>query len=340
VTPLDSTTIQFGETPPFPFESTGTHGDWLNGDPAVTKRISFPHPFPSRLDDGTPSKGKIRVIVTPTFIGDALTASPGGGRAIVPIVSFADETGFEFNARNADPQKANTSFFWIAVLEGATASQFGLPLADVRFGILQSHHLGNTSDAGQPGDRDSCWTRWPSILFSSPLPNREAVVLTAHNLHIDADRGRQHNTATVGCVGGSAHLIGAAGGFGVQARSIDIDGQCGFYYVAAGELPTGASPSTTINVESGTDDDTDEDKGGAPVSASGHDGDWHYFDFYFTSQFLTPPVVVGTATAGPVVTIAQNVTTSGFTMATRNSDIIDSFSRFNWVAFGCDPGCG
>ena len=43
---------------------------------------------------------------------------------------------------------------------------------------------------------------------------------------------------------------------------------------------------------------------------------------------------------GAVVTVAQNVTTYGFTMATRNSDTAASFAQFTWVAFGCGIGCG
>jgi hypothetical protein len=329
MTPLANVEIQFGRIAPLPFASTGTSGDWLNGDRTITNRITFPTPFPPALASGALSKGKIRVIVTPTFPGDA---SMGNGLAVVPIVAGIDTTGFDFTARNSDPRASNTGFAWLAILEGV---QPRTPL-NVHFGTLQAHPLGKASDPGSAGDRDSCWTRWLAVPFSSPMAAGRTIVLTAHDL-VDPGRWDGHISAAVGCVGGSSSL-GATQGFGVQARSIDREGQSGFFYAAVDESPPAAG--NTIMVESGSDADTDEDIGGYALSPGGVDGDWHYFDFYFKGQFSTPPVVLGVSTNDAVVMVAQRVTTCGFTMATRNADSVASFAQFNWVAFGCGVGCG
>ena|SRR6266487_1460893 len=86
-------------------------------------------------------------------------------------------------------------------------------------------------------------------------------------------------------------------GFGVHARSIDHEGQCGFYYVAVDALPPGGFVGN-INIDSGTEADTDEDKEGAPLIPAGNTGDWHFFDIYFKQPFLTPPVVLGISRNG------------------------------------------
>lgn len=329
--PLTGAMIQFGKIGPFPFASTGTPGDWLNGDRSIPTPVPFPAPFPSKFPDGTPTEGKIRVIITPTFPGDA---SMSNALAVVPIASGIKATGFEFSARSSDPRAGETSFVWLAVLDGLGQ----IPLSaqhNVHFGVAQAHPIGKASDPGAAGDRDSCWTRWRAIPFSDPLPTSPTILLTAHDL-VDRGRWHGHTSAAVGCVGGSPSLSGAQG-FGIQARSIDIEGQVGFYYVAVEDSPPASS---SINVDSGSDMDTDEDKGGFSLSPAGVDGDWHYFDFYFKGQFSTPPVVLGVSNNDAVVTIAQRVTTSGFTMAVRNADSVSSFAQFNWVAFGCGVGCG
>jgi hypothetical protein len=329
MTPLASTEIQFGHIAPLPFASTGTTGDWLNSDRMITNRITFPTPFPPTLASGAPSKGKIRVIVTPTFTGDA---AMGNGLAVVPIVAGIDETGFDFSARSSDPRAGKTGFAWLAILEGV---QTRTP-RNVHFGASQAHPIGKASDPGGAGDRDSCWTRWLAVPFSAPLAAAPTTVLTAHDL-VDPGRWDGHTTAAVGCVGGSSSLASTVG-FGVQARSIDREGQTGFYYAAVdGSAPVAGN---AIMVESGSDMDTDEDIGGHALSPGGVDGDWHYFDFYFKGQFSTPPVVLGVSTNDAVVAVAQRVTTCGFTMAVRNADSVSSFARFNWVAFGCGVGCG
>jgi hypothetical protein len=72
-------------------------------------------------------------------------------------------------------------------------------------------------------------------------------------------------------------------------------------------------------------------------------------DVYFDRPFLTPPVVLATARDrdselkrhhNPLVLIAQNVTTHGFTMAARNTDTVNAIAEFYWIAIGCKEGCG
>jgi hypothetical protein len=85
------------------------------------------------------------------------------------------------------------------------------------------------------------------------------------------------------------------------------------------------------------------------MSPGGVPGDWVHLDVYFTKPFFTPPIVLLTArdsgvnhspVVNPLVAIAQNVTTDGFTAALRNTDSRDATAEFYWIAIGCQPGCG
>ena len=85
------------------------------------------------------------------------------------------------------------------------------------------------------------------------------------------------------------------------------------------------------------------------LKAGGTAGDWLYLDVYFDRPFQTPPVVLLTARDNdgdvkkhfnPLIPIAQNVSTHGFTAALRNTDTIDAMGEFYWVAIGCNAGCG
>jgi hypothetical protein len=138
------------------------------------------------------------------------------------------------------------------------------------------------------------------------------------------------------------HIAGAVGvihgasptEFQLVARNPDVHaGGCSFYYCA---IVGGAGRPQNVVIDTGEVKPKDFARGGQP-------NDWQQWEVYFRGPFLTPPVVLLTATDrglprgnGPVaaVGIAQNVTTQGFTLAARNSDVRHGSAAFNWVAVG------
>ncbi len=340
---LSSTTVRFGTVPvPNVLRPSNTTGDWKQHI-----RVNFATPFGAPIP-GRPKdvKQEISVVLTP--------------RCQVPIVGVVeqvDSTGFSFAIRNADPnQDANgISVDWLAVLgvTDATPSPY-----DVRLSILQCKTFSGFLD-GEP--------LWPRIWFSTPMvPNvpgtPPVILLTANNLDVPSDK----NPAVVGHPGPLVFLANLvkdnivdptlANGFGARGVNVDtVGGQTGFY--AAALVPTGQRPNVapppnsalSLWCDHGSEKHVDsfclvsDPLFGTPfpVSAGGRSGDWRILDVYFDRPFSTPPIVLATARGHtPVLPIARNVTTHGFTMALRNTDSVSGHAAFFWVAIGCADGCG
>jgi hypothetical protein len=332
---LSDTTVRFGSVNvPDVLRKSNVIGDWK-------QHIVVPFGAPFALPGtGTAPKGvphDISVILTPRC-----------DVPIVPVVESVTPIDFRFALRNADPTREadGISVDWLAVFDVAEAAP---PPLDVRLSVLQHKAFSGFLDH-QP--------KWPRIWFSTEMTAAPAVLLTANNLNVASDR----NPAVVGHAG---DLVSAddlarkgiiappAARYGMSVRAYDLDsvgGDTGFYAAAfatgANAPPVAASP---LFVDSGTEKNWDELSLNADpvfeppfdISPGGERGDWLSLDIYFNSPFLTPPIVLGTARGHtPVVTIARNVTTHGFTMAVRNTDSVGGHAGFHWVAIGCGPGCG
>jgi hypothetical protein len=339
-----NTTIRFGITPDAKdFRDTGTPGDWHRWD--ITFSSPFGAPIPG-LPKGVPQQ--ISVVATP-FEADA---------APVAVIKNVTNTGFVLWARNAWQKKGSARFAWLAVL-GVPDSHEQRRI-ETRFGVLQTKVLEPPQNL----------TEWPGIWYSDPMATASpdaapAVLLTEHNISGPC-RGDivWNNPASVAIsvLQRSAPFpVLPSEGFAAAAVNVDTtDGRAGYYYasfVDAARFST-ASPSdlwldhgSDKGVEDGFRFNTPPSLFTAPNRAmkpGGIPGDWVHLDVYFSKPFLTPPIVLATArdtTAdpsrplNPLVAIAQNVTTHGFTMALRNTDSRDATAEFFWIAIGCQAGC-
>jgi hypothetical protein len=338
---LSVTTVRFGNVPiSRVLRPSGTLGDWIQH-----VAVSFGPPIPAPTG-GVPAKDvaqRISVILTPH------SAVP-----VVPVVESVSTTGFVFSLRNADPTQdaGSITVDWLAVLGVPDVAPSPI---DARLSVLQHQHFSGFLD-NQP--------QWPRIWFSTRMVTTVApvVLLTANNLNVPSNE----NPAVIGTSGvlaNSADLV-AKGvivpgfAFGMSVRATDVDtvgGNTGFYAAAFtlnSSAPARSVPSASaaaLVLDNGTEENTDNLALYAsgllgprfPVSPGGVSGDWVSADIYFSSPFSTPPLVLATARGqAPVVPIARNVTTHGFTMALRNTDTVAGKAAFFWVAIGCAAGCG
>jgi hypothetical protein len=334
---LKNSTVRFGITDALDFAEVGHAGDWRRID--VTFAAPFGSPKPG-FPKGTPQQ--ISVVATPL----EMRVQP------VAVVKNVTSTGFTLWARNAMNKRGDARFAWLAVL-GVPDTQAQVAV-DARLGVLQTKVL-------LAGPKV---TEWPGVWFSDPLVGvNRAVLLTAHNNTGPSNWGTQwHNAAAVASVypmSGAASTILPDDGFSAGAISVDTQGRCGYYYAALIETrrqDKGGANDLFIDhgSEKGVEDSFRYNQVTWPtppnrrLKPGGNAGDWLYLDVYFDRPFLTPPVVLITARDNdgdvtkhfnPLVPIAQNVSTHGFTAALRNTDTIDATAEFYWVALGCDAGC-
>lgn len=347
---LKESSVRFGFTPPLKFKSTLTPGeDWKSY--AVTFTTPFVPPMPG-IPKGVPLQ--ISVVATPT----------NNQVAPVVVIKNVTSTGFTLWARNVMYKEGSSQFAWLAVL----GMQEGSPSPiNVRLGILQTKVLASPQSG----------VYWPGIWYSTALPpggaQPPAVLLTAHNISgpsLGDKNSVWNNPAAVvssypmnGGVGTPPSLLTPEAGFAAVAINVDTDGRCGYYYAAFVDVLRTAAVTRDTSDASELWLDHGSDKGaedsfeyvGSPftppnrqMKPGGVPGDWVYLDVYFDRPFLTPPIVLATArdtdpitrqVRNPIIPIAQNVTTHGFTMAMRNTDSVDATAEFYWVAIGCKEGC-
>lgn len=336
---LKNTTVRFGITEAKNFSEAGQLGDWRRFDVTYATPFGLPKPgFPK----GVPQQ--ISVVATAL----EMRVAP------VAVVKNVTDTGFTLWARNAMNKRGEARFAWLAVLGVPDSAQTRIPV-DARLGVLQTKVLA-------PGPKV---TEWPGVWFSDPLVGvNRVVLLTAHNNTGPSNWGTQwHNAAAVASVYpmyGAPSAILPDDGFTAGAITVDTDGRAGYYYAAfveARRQEEAVADELYIDhgSEKGVEDSFRYNQVTWPsppnrdLKAGGNPGDWLHLDVYFDRPFLTPPVVLITARDNdgdvkqhfnPLVPIAQNVSTHGFTAALRNTDTIDAMAEFYWVAIGCQAGCG
>ena len=313
-TSLSKSTILFGDTGPASgatpagaqhFSTTCVAGDTKNWHVPLS---------------GFPANANIVVILTAS---SRFTESGSPLAHVVAAVERLTPSGFDIIARNSGCAAGSASLNWLAVAETGKSA---VPLSHVAIGQPQSF----TADC-TPGDTHG----WP-VPFppTPPFPSNPFVFLTANQIGYVGDPG--HNAAVVGVVGDLGPM-----GFQLTARNSDsASGDCGFNSVALLPSLPGTLGGSDLLVDTGL-------TGPFPFKQRGTPGDTITAEIFFARPFDAPPVVLVTAVRAGLcmpACIARNVTRFGFTLAARNSDCqvsnLPVESRFDWVAFGCGPGCG
>jgi hypothetical protein len=315
-------------------------GDWH------TYTVDFPAAFPAQVSDLD-----LRVIVT---ANNRNRATFPGEHNVAPVAVVHDvkRSGFTLAARNSDCTSGFAAFDWMAVAETPSGSN-NLPV-DLRIGVVQPSWFHETCKAFDteawrlsfgPRRRIGSTNRPPVFLVTGNNLNIQGATYNWAN--VDGRTFSQgdlpyHNSAVVGVVQDPSPT-----GFGLKGRNSDISsGQCAFYYLALSDLdPSLPSPAArSMWVDSGR-------VGAKGFAPSNQDRDWQGWEIYFQDPFLTPPIVLVTASdlmddGTPVqggnpatVGLARNVTTDGFNLDARNSDCGGGWSGFYWVAIGCAKGC-
>lgn len=316
-----------GEHPPIPLAEVAVRigtvaGRHFNVDcqPGDTQtwNVSFGDDTPFVPD--TP----IRVILTPnnhptSFAVPNITENA----AIVGVVQQLDHSGFQLRARNSGCATGTAGFNWMAVQPTPGTVQETVDFC--RIGVIPPRRFHPDC---RPGDR-STW----QVRFSPELNVIDdatiIALLTPTNLNVMG-----HSPAVVGI----AQEV-SKGGISISARNSDSgpSGDCSFYLAA---LCNGPRRSVRMWMASG-------DVSPQSFEPDDRPGDWRAWHVYFPRPFLSPPIVLLTATDNGVppidiefgyiahaVGVAQNVTSYGFTLASRNSGCIEGSVGFNWIAIG------
>lgn len=299
--------LRAGACPASTFAPSGVHGDW----------ITYHVPFEPALPDS--AEGQVRVVVSASDAGGDINVHQA---APVPVVGELSPRGFTAWMRNSDVSGGDSGINWIAVAEvpdtAAPIAGAGSPSPKLRFGTLQPQHFQVN---GYRGD----WRRW-AVSYGSSIGFTEIpiAVLTTTN-----DNVRVHAAASVGiCAGASKN------GVNVAARNSDVTaGASNFGYVAAQPL-AGGRPD--LLVDTGTVSPRYFDLVGTA-------GDWQVWNVSFAEPFLTAPVILLSANdaggamgsyARAAVGSVFDVSTEGFTLAARNSDVCAGPAGFTWIAVG------
>jgi hypothetical protein len=272
------------------------------------------------------------VVVTPNNQGmpDPTTHNA----AAVGMVEGISNKGFTLDARNTDCAAGFAGFNVMAVLEIGGPKQ-----------VVPSLHIGVTPPQHFQPDCIVGDTITSQQAFLSPM-SQPTVLLTASNLNIKpfetgySPQGDNlvayHNSPVVGIVQEPTHRD-----FTLRARNSDCSsGDGAFYYAAVDAIPKPQGYGD-LWIDTGLI---------SPMSfsASCTLGDTQSQSVVFHRPFLTPPIVLLTATDTGLqvndprafsVGIAQDVTPYGFTLTARNSSCYPGKTNFFWIAIGCGPGC-
>jgi hypothetical protein len=268
---------------------------------------------------GLPANAKVIVTASARF------TDPRSPLAhVVARVEDLSPSGFTIKARNSGCAAGNASVNWLAIAETGKSE---VPLSHLAIGQPRSFAADCTT-----GDTQAWSVTFPPMA-PPPFPSNPFVFLTANQIGYVGDP--VHNAAGVGIVGDLGPMA-----FQLTARNSDCaSGDCGFNSVAMLQSlpPLGG---LDLLVDTGLVDKFTFTQRCTP-------GDTIAVEIFFSRPFDTPPVVLATAVGSGFcmpVCIVRNVTRFGFTLAARNSDCqvsaLPMESRFNWVAFGCGPGCG
>ena len=301
---VDQVTFRSGTVPPVPFSASGFHGDWQ------TLHVPFQPLMP------VAAQGQIRVIANANGDSIAETDHMAPTVAVIGEVSYM---GFTAWVRNSDVSPGSSGLNWVAVAEIPDAID-GKPVPTVRLrpGIVQPQHFQTD---GLRGD----WRRWSASYGSrigfSRIP---VVVVSPTNQNV-----RVHVAAGVGVVVGSSR-----DSFNLASRNSDIGpGACNFAFLAV-ETASGGDPNLFV------------DTGQVPAryfEIENYPGDWQVWAVSFAEPFATLPAVFVTADnsngtlnsyARAAVGLVFDVTTDGFTLAARNSDLCAGPVGFSWIAIG------
>jgi hypothetical protein len=290
------------------FAPAGEPGDWqeLSAD--------FQGPWP------------VTIPLPRVFVSPFLDNSFHGGSAPVCVVTEVTPEGFTFSARNTSPSAGETAFTWVAICDTIENDLQGVPL---------THSVPDIS-VGTASPRSFSPTRAFGDLQVWPTPERfvngaaadpfsvelSSVMLTGTNLNVTAN-----HVAAVGFVD-RPRFDGLAV---LAARNSDIvGGMCGFFWGSFAQSTVFDVRKREPSIELG--------EAVSFFERSGHAGDWQFKDVYFADAFLTAPVVLTTSFSVTqrvaIVSLAQNVTPFGFTLALRNADIIAGRAGSAWVAIG------
>jgi hypothetical protein len=157
------------------------------------------------------------------------------------------------------------------------------------------------------------------------------VQLTATDQHVT-----EHEVVAMGMINNPSEVSQ----LDVAAHNIDVvAGGCAFYGAAfsySSVIASGASGGSDLRIDTGQVAES-------WFEASGHPGDWQTWNVFFAAPFnqlpvvlLTPykPIDVPVRLSPAVLGMVQALTTRGFRIAARNSDIGRGLAGFFWAAIG------
>ncbi|SAK96247.1 hypothetical protein AWB81_05366 [Caballeronia arationis] len=298
----------------------GQSGDWLD------VFISFEGDLPVKIPNFAASP---RVIVTPV---KATKFSGGQLNVATPVCLARDVStkGFRLAARNADPDFGGSfAFDWVAIEEspGVTGS-----VPALERGTFPPRYFAPSRESllGRRTFSDHVYYLLPRELrlLDTKL---SSVQLTATDQNVAGP-----SVPAVGIVDDPFEIDE----LDLSAHNTDlIAGSCAFNWATF-------SYSKLFDPTDGNTPDQRIDTGEvaeAWFESSGNAGDWRTWDVVFKSPFAVEPIVLLTANKRAdipvrlnpaVLGVAQAVTSHGFRLAARNSDLSPGLAGFHWIAIG------
>ncbi|MDX2194112.1 MAG: hypothetical protein NW201_12215 [Gemmatimonadales bacterium] len=317
-TPLTETLIQSGRASARSFAADCTAGDWHSW------QVAFATPFPD--DD----------VIVVAMASDHDVDEGAHVAAVVPVVRGTSRSGFTLAGRNSDSAAGSAGMHWLAVRRRPGVAS-GTPV-DLRTAVVPPRAF---APDGTVGD----WQQW-DWRFARPLRGEPAVVGSAARTPGGIQRYEELFGVIVPSVG-QWHFGAAVGvSLGASASALRLaarnptgwPGQARVPFVA---VAPGGVTDPALHCETGRT---------APVAMPGaHLMTSEALDVQFDEPFLVPPIVLVTAcevglavgeSAVALVGVVEDATTHGFTLRVMSSDCAPGRAAFNWVAIGCQPGCG
>lgn len=305
------------------FSRAGESGDWLDIS------ISFEGDLPVKVPNfvGTP-----RLIITPVRNTQFdPTSTSRSLNVMTPVCVARDVTpqGFRLAARNADPDFGGFSAFnWIAIEETPGVDN---AVPALERGLFPPRHFdrGFESFLGRRTFGDHIYYGMDSPPIS--LDNSVASVqLTATDQNVT-----EHSVTAGGIINNPFEVQQ----LDLAAHNVDIvAGGCAFYGAAFSYKNTIASGAAGSELQIDTGAVAEE-----WFEPSGQPGDWQTWNVVFTHPFselpvvlLTPykPIDIPVRLSPAVLGMVQGLTTQGFRIAARNSDIGRGLAGFFWIAIG------
>lgn len=285
------------------YEHSGRAGDWQ------TFNVAFVPPFPDI------AAGKIRVFASPNDLNVQVRTSIAPAS---PVVGEISSRGFTAWARNSDIARGQSGLSWVAIAE---CSERENGQQSAVFGVMGPQYF---TSAATRGDWRVANVEVPKSRGDQPPVS---VVATPGNANV-----RVHASASIPIICAAKDAM-----FALAARNSDCGpGLASFNYLAFGSF-TALKPNTLV------------DTGRVSPKyfrVGSQRGDWQAWAVSFSTHFLVPPVVIVTADnfdgkinsyAVAAVPLANDITPYGFTLASRNSDVVAGWVAFSWLAIGYEP---